>query len=177
MIAYVIALEVRHAGGVVENLETIGLESELPARDPAYIMISVRFERLFEDLPASGVLPAPLEYVSAPFDSDNKLACQERVCLDIFTFLLLIAPAKVKISEGSMTDVATVRNVALQASAGLLPCPPGSWRLAYFGDTREPVVVEPARRRLQVPTFQPLQEGGGNFSSHTPCVFIGGLNF
>ena len=45
---------------------------------------------------------------------------KERVCLDIFTFMLIVAPVKVKIAPASMTDRGEeVRQVAQQASASL----------------------------------------------------------
>ena len=87
---------------------------------------------------------------------------KERVCLDIFTFMLIVAPVKVKIAPGSMTDHGEeVRRVAQWVSASLaanVPMRCGSWRMAYLGDTREPVSQAPRRRKP--PPFEPPPKGG-----------------
>ena len=88
---------------------------------------------------------------------------KERVCLDIFTFMLMVAPNKVKIAPGSMTDGGEeVRRIAREVAATLAATVPtlwGSWRMAYFGDIREPV-YRPRAPRRNLPLHQPPAKGG-----------------
>ena len=91
--------------------------------------------------------------------------------------MLIVAPVKVRIAPGSMIDGGQeVRRVATESQMSLVlsvPVRQGSWREAYWGDTRAPAVNQsqaPAHRHP--PAYQPPLAGSCvcNASGHIEVV-------
>ena len=144
----------RKEGGVVESLA--GLDTVQRSRIPAFsqnpvYQVRVQLDFLFEPddthLPASGIPPL----VCCSTEESTLVLAQENVCLEIFTFLLAIAPQKVYVASASMRNIERVRAAAQEFHDSLDVPRWGTWAAFYFGDTRR--TDKPLAGRNKMPTF------------------------
>ena len=112
----------RKEGGVVESLA--GLDTVQRSRIPAFsqntvYQVRVQLDFLFEPddthLPASGIPPL----VCCSTEETTLKLARENVCLEIFTFLLAIAPQKVFVASASMRNIERVRAAAQEFHVSL----------------------------------------------------------
>ena len=126
-------------GGDVERLKEVGwvtVRSRYPAFSQNRVyQVRVQLDLLFKPdgthLPASGIPPL----VCCSTEETTLKLARENVCLEIFTFLLAIAPQKVFVASASMRNIERVRAAAQEFHISLGFPRWGTWAAFYFGDT------------------------------------------